>query len=97
LQHLRKPGGIIAVNVANRFINLLPVLRAHARRDGLDMTVIFSGSDEFRALRCRWVLLSPNHEIFNREPFASRSEKEKTGGREVEWSDGFSNVFELLL
>ncbi len=97
LRHLRTPDGIIAINAANRFIDLLPVVRAHARRFGLDMIVVWSDSDDERALRCRWVLLTADHSLARREPFASRADKAKCKGNEVEWTDSFSNLLELLL
>lgn len=96
LRHLRRPGGIIAVNIANRFINLMPVLRANARHHGLHMILVLHDSDDERELKTRWALLSPDAEILRAAPFAAAAAPLAPDGCEMTWTDDFGNIFALM-
>lgn len=96
LRHVRRPGGLIAVNIANRFVDLMPVLRANARHHGLHMILVLHDSDDERELRTRWVLLSRDAAVLRAAPFASAAAPVAADGREMVWTDDFSNIFALM-
>jgi hypothetical protein len=58
LHHLREPGGVLAVHISNRHLDLEPVVQAAANRYELDTTVVVSGSDSAHGVHdARWLVL----------------------------------------
>jgi len=94
-QRLRQPGGLVAVNVSNRYLDLKPVIAGAARALGRPVvTVEFTTEDE-RLASSTWMLLSAG------DPFAAEIEAAKRpeasdGGRIVEWTDDFSNLLGVI-
>jgi hypothetical protein len=96
-RHL-KPGGILAVHVSNRYLNLVPVVARNASDIGKSALDIddedeeadyFSGSD--------WVLVSGDPAIFRDSAFQSSSAtraRVRPGLRA--WTDDYSNLFQIL-
>src|SRR6185295_14372582 len=59
-----KPGGVIAFHVTNRFLDLVPVVGALAKANGLKaLHIADDGGEDGFASRSDWVLLSENDEL----------------------------------
>ena len=87
LQHLRGPDSVIAVHIANRAVDLTPVLRAVSAKYGLTFNDMggFTGPE--------WVLLCKNPKIL-RDPMLYRPFK--WSDSPVLWTDDYSNLLTVL-
>jgi SAM-dependent methyltransferase len=97
-RHL-EPGGIVAVNVSNRYLNLQPVMAAAAAEFGKVALLYEYSPDEgdFLCFDCTWVL------IMDKKTADAHPSLEKAGeimkprpGFRV-WTDDFSNLFGILM
>ena len=93
LRHL-KPGGVIAVNTANRHLDLQPVLWAHAGHFQLSMRVVFEGRRGARQAPTLWVLLTRNDAFFSDQEF--RGLTPPYSPWRVTWTDDFNDLFAVL-
>jgi hypothetical protein len=91
-----KPDGVIAFHVTNRFLDLVPVVRALADAHGMEAVWIKDDSSDSLASRSDWVLVSRNRELLAKPRIAE-------GAREIEprpdvgvWTDDFNNLFQVL-
>jgi hypothetical protein len=89
-----KPGGVLAVHVSNRFIDLAPIVAAAAARSGKTARLIDDESDDdIGGSSSDWVLVSDNLEFFTR-PALQRAEVVEQDGRL--WTDDYSNLWQAL-
>lgn len=94
LRHL-KPDGILALNISNTYIDLLPVAVQLGRAFGKQVTYIPSaGSEDYQIYYAAWTLLSA-------EPLESPDIVEAAQPLPVQsdirvWTDDYSNLFEVL-
>ena len=91
-----KPDGVIAFHVTNRFLDLVPVVRALADAHGMEAVWIKDDTSDSLASRSDWVLVSRNHALLAKPRIAE-------GAREIEprpdvrvWTDDFNNLFQVL-
>jgi len=90
-------GGIIAVHVSNRFLDLKPVLANIAAAEGLTVELVDdSPSDESGASSTDWVLLAQSPAAFQVEPLADRVEPIEPEPRFSLWTDQFNNLLDVL-
>ncbi|MBX7201106.1 MAG: fused MFS/spermidine synthase [Rhodospirillaceae bacterium] len=90
-KHL-KPGGVLAVHVSNRFIDLVPIVGAAAERSGKTARLVFDESDEtIGGSRSDWVLVTNGPEFFDAIPTAT----EVTAAPRP-WTDDYSNLWRAL-
>ncbi len=96
LRHL-KPGGILAVHVSNRYLNLAPVVARHAADFGkIAMQVSDDGESEDYFSSSDWVLVTADRSIFKDPLFkTARPAKTKPGLRP--WTDDYSNLIQILI
>ena len=94
LDHL-DPGGILAIHISNRYVELKPVIRGLATHFGLAHTVISSEKHDV-AWRCTWALLARDPTRLAVEAIASAAEPDDGDRRSVLWTDDYSNVLRLL-
>jgi spermidine synthase len=96
LRHLR-PGGVVAVHISNRYLDLGPVLLAEAK-EGAWKTLEISdeGDDEAGVFRSDWVLMSQDGELFKRTELAKPSEPLESKHSVRRWTDDFSNLYRIL-
>ncbi len=96
LKHLRTDG-ILAVNISNRHLNLVPVVWTLADHLGLSRVVINDpGSlpDTFASL---WVLMSRDSSLLNTAGIAAHATAMTGYVSPVKlWTDDFSNLFQIL-
>jgi SAM-dependent methyltransferase len=94
-RHL-KPGGVLAVHVSNRYLDLPPVLRLEAEARGWQARIVQDAEDdEHGVYRSDWVLMSPEGAIFQREDFAD-AEFLAANPLIRRWTDDFSNLYRIL-
>ena len=90
------PGGMLAVHISNRHVDLLPVVRGLAEAGKLAERVIHTdpAAVEHGATAAKWVLLAADEHWFEQAQIGPNSSS--AAGRTIHWSDDFSNVFEIV-
>ena len=95
LRHLR-PDGVLAVHTSNRYLDLVPVLLAHADHFGLAAAVIDSDEDEIMLIdAATWVLLSRDSELLESGDLGAAAAG-TVSERRCHWTDDFSDLLEVL-
>jgi len=96
MKHLQ-PDGVIVVNVTNRYINLVPVVNAVAKKYGLEVTRIMTRFDHDKLLnRTDYMMLSRNREFLAANPPSLVEENLQPEYEVPMWTDKFSNLFTIL-
>jgi hypothetical protein len=89
-----KPGGVLAFNLTNRFVDLEPVVRGLAEEVGAHLVVLDSGEDELvsdSSLPARWaVLIRDNASLADDLGGASGS------GPSLRWTDDDTSLVKIL-
>lgn len=99
LEHLRKPDGVLAVHVSNRFLDLLPVVHSLAQHFGVPDAYISSEKDEQGAWRSDWVLLNPSGVVLDDAAVEEETTEwdETSGNRRLRlWTDDYSNLLTVM-
>jgi SAM-dependent methyltransferase len=95
-RHL-KPGGILAVHVTNRYLDLAPVVQQLAAHAGLPSVLVVSGSDSSTAIhRADWVLVSDNTQFFSRPEVAAVGGTYHAKTDLSLWTDDYSSLLPVL-
>jgi hypothetical protein len=93
-QHLRRPGGILAVHISNRYLDLQPVVLSAAAALHLAFAVIESHPESDKdpdASSSTWVLLAPDPGTLAIPAIANAAEQ--PDGRIARlWTDDYSNL-----
>jgi spermidine synthase len=95
-RHL-KPGGILAVHISNRYLDLKPVLKEAATKFGKEVRIVEDDSnDERGTYGTTWVLFADSAAAFEQEPLA-RAVEALTAERSVRlWTDDYSDLYAIL-
>ncbi len=90
------PGGLIAINISNRFVDLQPILAAGAERLGLAAAWCFDTTTDRLARSSKWLVMARAKELL--APLLSRPgwAPANSGGAEA-WTDDRSDLFLPLL
>ena len=103
-RHL-KPDGVLAINVSNRYLNLVPIVTGNAKANGMSVVLVEDeGKDEEFYSATSWMLCSRDARIFDDPLFhtvdAETHEKDTTRPQEDPkirpWTDDYSNLFQIL-
>jgi SAM-dependent methyltransferase len=95
-RHLRS-GGILAVHISNRYLDLQPVVLGIAKSLDKPAAVIESEKDEDSGVfRATWVLLSDNRELLQRRDVQMALTPWADATALQVWTDDYSNLFRLL-
>ena len=95
-RHLR-PGGVLAVHISNRYLDLAPVVQAGAAPLGLHARIVENaGDDEKEVYASTWVILSTDEPFFRAEAFLDNTDVERLPAKAIPWTDDFSNLFRIL-
>jgi hypothetical protein len=90
------PGGVIAVDISNQYLNLAPVLRGLAQDAGLRATRVDSNRDEDKDLFPNdWMLLTKDEKLLAVLP-AKPPEDENDDFEVPLWTDHYNNLFKIL-
>ena len=96
-RHLN-PGGVLAINISNRYLNLEPVVAQAATDLGwTGVAVADDGDEKDYYSPSTWVLVSRSAKIFDHENFHDASVARihtKPGFRP--WTDDYSNILQIL-
>lgn len=96
LQHLR-PGGVLALHITNRYLDLRPVVWRLADHFGLRAALIESPEDGVRAYRSIWMLLTDDAGFLEQPEIAAHATPRPPDLRRVPlWTDDYSNLFRIL-
>ena len=91
------PGGVIAVNVTNRYLDLLDLVARQARELGLAGVWVGNPEDpSHAALKTTWALLAEERSSFGPLVLASAHPLEELACRSSVWTDDFSAPKEIL-
>jgi hypothetical protein len=89
-------GGVIAFHVTNRFLDLVPVVEALARANGLDVIHIADDGDSPMAARSDWLLLSEDASLLARPEFAEFAKPLAPRLDWRLWTDEYNNIVQAL-
>jgi spermidine synthase len=96
LRHL-KPGGVLAVHISNRYLDLAPVVQQAARRLGLEVRqVVNDDDDDAGVYTSDWMLLSASPAPFEHEPLKSAVQKIEAEPKVRLWTDDYSDLVHIL-
>ncbi|MGB7542159.1 MAG: fused MFS/spermidine synthase, partial [Burkholderiales bacterium] len=96
LRHL-KPGGVLAVHISNRYLDLAPVVQQAARRHSLQARLVTNEDDDDAGVySSSWVLLSASSAAFEREPLTEAAEEIETERQVSLWTDDYSDLYRIL-
>ncbi|MGE3770646.1 MAG: spermidine synthase, partial [Bdellovibrionales bacterium] len=99
-KHHLKPGGVIAINISNRYLDLLPVVAAISREAGLSWRSYYKGArrNELQEYAeegvSHWVMLTSDAAKLNRLDVAKWQRQEVKAVRP--WTDDYSNLLGTL-
>ena len=95
-RHLQ-PGGVLAVHVSNRHLNLAPVVAMAAESLGKRAAVIDNDDDDDNAVfTATWVLVSARQGFFDYPLIRAAATTAKRMPRLRMWTDDYSNLFQIL-
>jgi SAM-dependent methyltransferase len=96
-RHL-KPGGILAVNVTNTYLNLAPVMeRAAASFGKVALLYEFTADDsEFLCFSCSWTLVMDKSTADRHPELYKKARVLQQRGKFRTWTDDFSNLYSIL-
>jgi SAM-dependent methyltransferase len=95
-RHLR-PGGILAVHISNRYLDLKPVLREAAAKFGRQARLVDDDSDDERATYgSTWVLVSDDPAVFGQPPLEGAAEPLESARSVRLWTDDYSDLLGIL-
>jgi hypothetical protein len=91
-----KPGGVLALHISNRALNLDPVARGMANYLGWTAVQIISGDDpETGESSSRWVLLTTNQDFLERAGLAHQLSGWSSRAP-ITWTDDFASLWHVL-
>ncbi len=91
-------GGIIAIHISNRFLDLGAVVRAIAADQGFEARFVANDDDSARGVnRSEWVLLTDNGAFLQEDDVRSAIDEWPANGRPpVLWTDDYSALLPVL-
>jgi SAM-dependent methyltransferase len=96
VRHL-KPGGILAIHVSNRYLDLLPVVARAARELSLHVRQVYSAdSYDVGVFSSDWLLLSRTEGAFDAEPLKGEAKPLESQPDIPLWTDDYSDVYGIL-
>ncbi len=90
-----RPGGVLAVHVSNRYLDLTPIVRGLAREEGKQVLVVEGDEDASLGIEgSTWVLVTGNEAFV--AGAKSLAEPAQPAARSVVWTDAFSSLLPVL-
>jgi len=90
-------GGVVAVHISNRYLDLGPVLLAEAQGGGWKILEVSNAEDdEAGVFTSDWVLMSQDGELFKRDEIAKAGVLPESKRSLRRWTDDFSNLYRIL-
>jgi spermidine synthase len=96
LRHL-KPGGILAVHISNRYLDLVPVVQQAARHLSLEVRQVENDDDDdVGVYRSDWMLVSASPAAFEGKLLKEAAERIDALPRVKLWTDDYSDLYRIL-
>ena len=96
LRHL-KPGGLLAVHISNRYLDLVPVVQQAARHLSLEIRQVENDDDDDAGVyRSDWMLLSASPTAFEGNFLKEGAEKIDSEPSVRLWTDDYSDLYRIL-
>jgi SAM-dependent methyltransferase len=96
LRHLR-PGGVLAVHISNRYLDLVPVVQQAARKLSLELREVENADDDDAGVyRSDWMLLSVSPAAFEGKLLKRSAERIIGVPRVGLWTDDYSDLYHIL-
>jgi hypothetical protein len=91
------PGGVLALHISNRVLNLDPVARGMARYLGWTAVQVISGDDDKTGeSSSRWVLMTADARFLERAGLSQRSSA-WSNRAPITWTDDFASLWHVLM
>jgi len=91
------PGGILAVHISNKFLDLAPVVQSVAQPLQFSWKIIVNESDKKReVLSATWMLLSTEPQVLTDAHFPELTFFERSPRNVRAWTDDYSNLLRIL-
>jgi len=95
-RHLRK-GGVLAVHISNRYLDLKPVLRAAVANLGKTARLVDDdGNDERGIYGSTWVLIADSPQVFAQAPLDGAAVPLESDRSARLWTDDHSDLWRIL-
>ncbi len=93
--HLR-PGGVLAVHVSNRYLNLEPIVGELAGATHRQAALIDTDDDDYEVFEATWVLVTNNQSFLDVPAIKSVRKTIDRRPDLAEWTDDYNNLFRIL-
>jgi SAM-dependent methyltransferase len=91
-----RPGGVLAVHISNRYLDLVPVVQQAARRLSLELREVDNDDDDdVGVYRSDWLLLSASRAAFE-GPLLKDAQRIDTVPHVGLWTDDYSDLYSIL-
>ncbi len=94
LRNIDEKEGIIAVNIINKYVNFVPVLKSVADRFGLELVIIEDKGIEGLFFQSSWVIMTKNRK-FIKEFFVKIKDDDEIEKTDL-WTDNYSSLLKLF-
>jgi spermidine synthase len=96
-RHLQ-PDGLLVIHIANRHLDLRPLLQGLAQRENYQFKVVHTPSreDDFGLYQSDWAYLTRNQDFLQHPLISQALDNREIPNKSVIWTDDFSNLFSLL-
>jgi SAM-dependent methyltransferase len=96
LRQLR-PGGVLAVHISNRYLDLVPVVQQAARQLSLELREVDNDDDDDAGVyRSDWLLLSASPAAFEGPLLRDAAQRIDADPRVRLWTDDYSDLYRIL-
>ncbi len=91
------PGGVLALNISNRYLQLGPVVAAGAEAIGYKAGFILGhGDEDLGTFTSHWAILVPDAALFAAPALRSQIDATPQPAELIRWTDDYSNLFRVL-
>lgn len=91
------PGGVMAANISNRYLDLMPVVKSGGERQGFTVKFIRSDGDPAEGFYpALWSVFSRDERLFEQDGLRQAIERTEQPAGVLHWTDDFSNLLSAL-
>jgi hypothetical protein len=95
-KHLR-PGGILAVHISNRFLNLEPVARGMAEQLGWNAVLVENPNDDAQGVYASsWVLITNSPDVIEDPELTVHTSEWSDADWILKWTDDYSGLWQVI-
>ncbi|MBI2120481.1 MAG: fused MFS/spermidine synthase [Parcubacteria group bacterium] len=89
-------GGVLAVHISSRYLDLSPVVAANMEHYGMSGVVVSSREQSSSILFSIWVVLSKDKKFIDALSLSAGESAQEFPEKRVVWTDDYSNLFSVL-